>query len=216
MLSSLFGKKKSEKRVLNHPRDLQAGDLVKFKLFAPDPLNSGMFEVAGINTYDYKTEKETEFVLKNATGTILFMTVDVDDQETSIQFSRKITRQDVSRLFSLDEFAQIFDVTPDEGQVTLKRQEHDDATFNSWTAPSYVRTEYSSRGYYYEGDYRQGVTPSNEDNEFDLYVLTSDDEKYAVSIEVYDDGDEVSLSLIDDGGLIEEMWPKEAADDQTS
>ena len=47
----MFGKKEEAQRVLNHPRDLQKGDLVRFKLYAPKPLPGQLFEVTGINTY---------------------------------------------------------------------------------------------------------------------------------------------------------------------
>ncbi|MDH5232747.1 MAG: hypothetical protein OEZ58_17005 [Gammaproteobacteria bacterium] len=214
-LKGMFGSKDKQVRVLTHPQDLQTGDLVRFKLYAPQPLPGQLFEVKSINTYDYQSSSETEFVLRSPTNDTAFLTVAETDSGLSVQLSRRITREIVGQLFDLNEFANIFDVAPDQAGVSIKRQLNPDenasalADLSGWTANQYTRNEYAVRGYFYEGDYREKPIPSEPGDELDYFGLVSDDENFAVSIEVYDGSDEVSLIVLTDENIIEEMWPAE-------
>ncbi|MDH5219150.1 MAG: hypothetical protein OEX19_15710, partial [Gammaproteobacteria bacterium] len=95
----MFGSKDEAVRVLKHPQDLQIGDLVRFKLYAPKPLPGQLFELKSINTYDYKSSTETEFVLRSPSNDTVFLTISENDSGTSVQISRRITRDIVEQIF---------------------------------------------------------------------------------------------------------------------
>lgn len=221
-LKGIFASKDKVARVLKHPQDLQIGDLVRFKLYAPKPLPGQLFELKSINTYDYNSSTETEFVLRSPSNDTVFLTISENDSGTSVQISRRITRDIVEKIFDLGEFARVFDIPPDEGAVRIKRQinpDEDDSPLNElsgWTAAQYTRSEFSVGGYFYEGDYRKTAIPSNPGDDLNYYGLSSDNEDFAVSIEVYDDSDEVSLIVLTDESIIEEMWPSEQASEQAN
>lgn len=213
-LKSLFGSKKEQinTRHLTHPRDLAVGDLVKFKLFTPAPLAGDTFKIEEINTYDYKSGKESEFVLKGTGKHTLFMAVDESDDEVELRLSIKMPRTTVEQLFDLDQFSGIFDA---EQAIRLERI-GDPNSFDgewswltNWTAPFYTQNSKAVRGYYHKGDYRKKVLPNSTDgcDELDYYSLISDDEKKYIEIEVFDGDTDVMATLLLDENDIEEMWP---------
>lgn len=213
---NLFGSNDTEsppQRQLNHPRDLNVGDLVKFKLYAPPLIAGHTFKVNAVNTYDYKSGLETEFTLQGSVSQAVFMTIENTDEGSEVRLSVKQPRNIIEKLFDLDQFADIFD--NESGPVSIERQTNPDDPghalddLQGWTAPVYHRQTFAARGYYHNGDYRNGTIPQDSDNceELDYYGLLSDDEKHEVEIEIFDDDEDVLLTLVSDESIIEELWP---------
>lgn len=212
----MFGSTSSDtpaQRQLNHPRDLNVGDMVKFKLYAPPLIAGQSFKVESVNTYDYKGGSETEFTLRGAISQSFFMTVENTDEGADVRLSLKIKRNVVEQLFNLDQFAEIFD--NQQGPVHIERTVNPDeashqlSELSGWTAPKYHREVFAMRGYFHEGDYRDKNVPNDTDRceELDYYCIVSDDETRAVEIEVFDDDEDVMLTIISDDNIIEELWP---------
>ena len=187
--------------------------MVKFKLYAPPLIKSQTFKIESINTYDYNSSSDTEFVLQGSNRTPVFMSIETDQISSELRLSVKLTRNIVKQLFDLDEFAEIFD--NEQGPVVVHRIIDTDAVgsklqkYAGWTAPLYYRQAFAVKGYYHKGDYRNKEIPQSKNNcdEFDYYCLVSNDEFHAVEIEVYDDGEEVMLTYVTDDQIIEELWP---------
>jgi len=213
-LKNLFGGKKEAVAIrhLTHPRQLAVGDVVKFKLFTPAPLSNDNFTLDEVNTYDYQSGKETEFVLRGTGQHTVFMTVDESDDEVELRLSVKMPRTVVEQLFDLEQFSEVFDA---DEPVRLERI-GDPSTFDeqwswltNWTAPFYTQNTKAVRGYFHKGDYRHKIIPNSTDgaDELDYYSLISDDEKYYIEIEVYDGDTDVMVTRLLDENDIEEMWP---------
>jgi len=204
--------KKDIPRKLESPKDLALGDIVSFKLYAPPALGAKPFEVTEVNTYEFEDGNQAELILKAADGTIIFMSYETDDGVELLSISQKINRSEVEMLFDLDEFSDILD--KEQGAVSLslriieaeipKQLQH----LQGFLASSYHRESFSERGHFYKGDFRlSGIPGFAEGEEFDYYNVVSADEKHEVEIEVWDDATDVSITLVADTQLIEEMWP---------
>lgn len=197
MFSKLFKKKTAPERQLTHPRDLQKGDMLQLidSFALPPELKGQTLHVIDINTYQYEYESETEFVIKGDSGTSIFLTVENDDGEEWVNFSIKIQRQDVDELFTLDQFAEIFD---SEDLVSIERV-NEVKGFERWTAASYVQGAHPKTAYYHKQDYRGRKLPQYvEDGGEPLeYINLQDpDDMFSLNIEIWDDGEtDVSLTL---------------------
>ncbi len=209
------GDKDTPPRHLEHPRDLNVNDLVKFKQYGPQLLQEDMFKIEAVNTYHYKSSKEFEFVLRGSTDHTIFLIIDDTDDGAKMRMSVKLPRDIWEQLFDEGALAPVID--EEHGQIEVKRRVDPDAEdggaalafLTGWTAPEYVRESFAVRGYYHNGDYRNKAIPDSADDgeEFDYYGLESKDEQYALEIEVYDDDTDVLVTYVTDVSLIEEMWP---------
>ncbi|MFX3701697.1 hypothetical protein ACJBSS_12135, partial [Streptococcus suis] len=65
--------------------------------------------------YQYQHSADYELVLESDAGKVIFLQIERRDGEEWANFSIKIQRDEVDEIFSLDEFARIFD----EEQLTL-------------------------------------------------------------------------------------------------
>lgn len=201
-----FKKDDSKPRALDHPKDLQSGDIIKFGFVDPAGLSRHSFEVIQINTYDFQDEKSTSFTLKGDSGEILWLSVDCEDGEENLSVSRKLTRGQVLELFDESQFGLVFD--EGAGQCLARRSVP--KGLEGWTASDYREIEDCSKGYYHEGDYRKRQLPKFEDESkaFDYYLLEDDEEDYAIEIEVYGDGEtEVMAMVYLEISSVEELWP---------
>lgn len=209
MFSKLFKKKQAPVRKLSHPKELQKGDMLQLidSFALPSSLKGQTLHVTDVNTYQYQYESETEFVLKGDSGLAIFLTVENDDGEEWANFSIKIQRQDVDDLFTLDQFAGVFD---SEDLVELERVE-DVKDFERWTAANYKQSSQPSTAYYYNQDYRGRKIPEHvEDGGEPLeYInLEDSDEMFGINIEVWDDGEtDVSLTLTRPLSDIVDLFP---------
>ena len=219
---SLFGSnggadESAPMRVLDHPKKLMRGDLVKFKVFVPKLIRARTFEVDDVNTYHFKTGEVTEYVLKGGYDEdvpAVYMSYEEEDGRETVSISLKINREAVEHLFDLDQFAQIFN---DKNRAEVQRKSniedkrdplHD---LEGWVAERYVREGFFQPAFFHEEDYRGRVVPTSADEAegFDYYVLYSPDRKHAIEIENYDDGEDVMLTINYGVDIIEEMWPKQ-------
>ncbi|MBL1276468.1 MAG: hypothetical protein COB30_010295 [Ectothiorhodospiraceae bacterium] len=216
-LKKMFGgaSKDAPPRLLEHPRDLNVNDLVKFKSYGPQLLQEDMFKVEEVNTYHYNNSKEFEFVLRGSTEHTIFLSIEDSDGGPKMRMSVKVPRNIWEPLFGDGALGPVID--EEGGHVEVTRCTDPDsvnsddalAFLAGWTAPEYIRESFAVRGFYHKGDYRNKSIPEDADDcdEMDYYGLESKDEKYALEIEVYDDDTDVLVTYMTDVTLIEEMWP---------
>lgn len=205
--------KETPPRLLDHPRKLNVGDMVRFKQYAPRLLQEDMFRVEEVNTCHYKSGKEFEFVLRGTSQYTLFLTVEESDDGPRMRLSVKLPRDIWEELFEEGHLSSVID--EEQGQVIVRRRVDPDTSTGAlsflagWTAPEYIRESFAIRGYYHKGDYRNKTIPDDADDseELDYYGLESKDEKFALEVEVYDEDTDVLVTLITDVSLIDEMWP---------
>ncbi len=207
-ISSIFGGDDSANSVrkLTHPRDLQPGDIIKFRYLPQAEISNKQFELVEVNTYDFKDRNLTEFVLQGDMPENIYLTVDETGDVPHLAICQKINRDLVEQLFDIDEFALLFD---DESNNIIHRQK-ELPQLEGWTAPSYQQEIFSERGYFYKGDYRHKMTPQDEeqDEDFDYYLAIDDSRQYVIEAEVYSGGEtDVLITVWRPLTDIEEMWP---------
>ena len=200
-------------RRLEHPRDLQSGDLLQMSdsFGLPDQLRSQTFKVVGINTGQFEHSFSTTFALQSATDDTVDLTIEEDAGRQLAAFSFAINRDVVEQLFDLEEFGSVFD---DEFSTSLRLQ--DAAGMDSLVAEEYHQVAMGERGYFYDSDYRGSRPPDHEGvgEPFDYYCLVNDKETHGVEIEVYQGGEtDVSLTLYRDLTDIRDLWPAESESD---
>ncbi|MDX1810724.1 MAG: hypothetical protein R3240_02155 [Gammaproteobacteria bacterium] len=204
---SLFDSDSDNKvRQLSHPRDLQIGDIIKFRLLPQCMINNARFEVSSINTYDFEDRKLTEFVLQGNGAEACYLTVDETGDEPFLAISQKVSRDMVEQIFDLDEFALLFD---DESHNKINRQREPEA-LQGWTADFYIQEIFCERGYFFKGDYRERSLPQSESEgeSFDYYLAIDNSRQFVVEAEVYDGGEtDVLITVRRSLDSIEEMWP---------
>ena len=209
MFGKWFKKEQEKARSLSRPNDLKAGDMMQMidSFSLPPQLKNQMLTVKEVNTYQYEYENEFEIVLQNSEGETLFLVITREDSEEQLAFSMKISRDQVDELFTLDQFALIFDT---DDMVTLETKGSIKG-FERWIAESYIQDAAPNGGYYLKGDYRnRHISKYVEDGgeRFDYIGLLSPDEEHALNIEIWDDGEtDVSLTLIRPLTDIADLYP---------
>ena len=211
MFNKWFGRKDDKPaRQLTHPQQLQVGDIIQLddSFALPAQLRGQQLEVTQVNTYEYEHHRQPEWVLRGTGKELLFLALEKDDEEQLV-FSIKIKRDQVDRLFDLDNFAELFD---EPGNCVLTRTGELDE-LSGWYADTYRQDEFARFGYFHQRDFR-AKAPSRYDGEdqgdpFELYGLTSDDERHAIEVEVYEGGEtDVTLCLYRPLSDIRSYWPK--------
>jgi hypothetical protein len=208
------GKKKPPRR-LSSVNDLNKGDIIVLtdSFGLPESLRKQEFQISAVNSYEYKTVTETEWVLTGSNHSEIFLSLEVDDTPY-LKFSLKISREDVEHLFNLDEFANLFDNSDENsntGQAFLTRQADTELT-SQWSSPEYQQSIYAKVGYFHRKDHRsENLSPyqGKESGEhFELYQLLDKEEDKAVEVEVWEDGDtDVFLCLFRPLTDIVDMYP---------
>ena len=84
-------------------------------------------KVASVQTYQYQGGADFEYVLESESGKVVFLQIEKDDGEEYAHFSIKI-QNDVDEIFTLDEFARIFD----EEQLTQIKTRSKPQNFNTF------------------------------------------------------------------------------------
>lgn len=216
-----FKSKKAPERQLNHASDLRQGDMFTvIDSFAyPSWLKGQTLKVASVQTYQYQGGADFEYVLESESGKVVFLQIEQDDGEEFAHFSIKIQRNDVDDIFTLDEFARIFD----EEQLTQIETRAKPAEFQNFLANSYQQDEAPYVCYFYNTDYRGKSLPVYQDERYqdtcyqdksgevcEVIALTSPDEKHSINIEIWDGGEtEVSLTLTRPISDIVDLFPGE-------
>ena len=147
----LFGE---SERILTRPADLDVGDLVRFKLYAPGFLAGEAFEVGSVNTYEYEAGPEYEFVLKGVSSRQLYLTVDPHADEECLRLSVRVVRAEIAAMFDMAAFAEVFDREDGEVRLQCRRDAVPDG-LDGWCADGYVRTAFAVPADVFKGDYRQ-------------------------------------------------------------
>ncbi len=210
-LDKLFGNKKSQapKRVLDHPKKLNPGDMISLddSFALPPQLKGQQLKVERVSCYEYEHNRSAEWQLRGNDNLPIFMSVETDDEEW-LCFSVKVTRDKVEQLFDLDEFAKIFE---EPGQAVLKLKPEARSQLPElahWLADEYHQSTFAAYGYYHQNDYRLMSPPAGRGEPFESYRLDSADESRAVEIEVYESGEtDVMLTLYRPLSDIRDFWP---------
>nr|VFK03246.1 MAG: hypothetical protein BECKH772B_GA0070898_103392 [Candidatus Kentron sp. H]VFK03724.1 MAG: hypothetical protein BECKH772A_GA0070896_103482 [Candidatus Kentron sp. H]VFK06232.1 MAG: hypothetical protein BECKH772C_GA0070978_103361 [Candidatus Kentron sp. H] len=195
-------------RALDHPKDLQPGDIVKFGFIGPRALSNQSFRVAEINTCDLGGEqhKKTLFTLQGTDAEIRLAVVD-NGRGEQIEVGRAVLPEDVERLFDRDAFIDLLD--PETGVHHILERDDEPEYLAGWTGPVY-RQEAGHNAYFHTGDYRSQRLPDSEEESdgFSYYFLVSDDRQFGLEAQVYDGGrTAVYLLVYLATSRIEELWP---------
>ncbi|MBT7410690.1 MAG: hypothetical protein HN826_13390 [Methylococcales bacterium] len=209
IFSSIFGKDEEEHvpRSLDHPRDLAKGDIVKFGFSAQTEISNQSFQITNVCTYDLGGEHKQKMVFSLDESNDTRLSVIKERGEERLELSKIIFPEMVAEIFKINKFARIFD--EDSGTNNkLKRQDEPKDVAN-WTTEVY-RQEAGHQAYFADGDKRDVANFNDADGweEFDYFLLVSDDRNYALQAEVYDGGrTDVYLITYLPIEKIEELWP---------
>ena len=206
--NKLRGKSDPPPSPLSHPRQLSVGDLMKLddSFALPIELRDVMFEVLEVNTSQFEHAHEPEWILKGDSGQPIFFSIEEEDGESCAAFSIKVDRGDVESLFDMEQFSSIFE----DGLPTRLHANSIDGSLSSWVTGTYEQSGQSERGFFYKKDYRGSQPPETEGSgePFDYYCLCSEDDDYAVEIEVWGNGEtDILLTIYRPLSDIRELWP---------
>ena len=207
-----FKSKKPVERQLTHASQLKTGDMLTLiDSFAyPNWLKGQTLKVTDVQTYQYQHSAEYEFVLESESGNVVFLQIEREDGEEFANFSIKIQRDDVAEIFTLDEFARIFD----EEALTHITTAQTPEAFERFLASSYQQSEAPYVCYFHNKDYRQLSLPRYQDESgepCEVINLVSDDENHSINIEIWEGGEtEISLTLSRTISDIVDLFPGHA------
>ncbi|WP_404341591.1 hypothetical protein [Pseudoalteromonas mariniglutinosa] len=210
---NFFKSKKAPERRLTEASQLQQGDMLTvIDSFAyPNWLKGQTLRVVDVQTYQYQRSAEYELVLESESGQVVFLQIENDDGEQWAHFAIKIQRDDVDDIFTLDEFARIFD----EEQLTAIKVQNSPERYSQFLADSYQQSEAPFVCYFHNKDYRNKPLPSYEDEggePCEMICLTSSDESHGLNIEIWEGGEtEVSLTMTRPISDIVDLFPGDDA-----
>jgi len=206
-----WGKEEEKARVLEHPRDLQMGDMVEFSIMPQMQLSNKTMEVVDIWTLNYgnSSHKQVYFNLQDIDQKIRLRVVDNDTLEVAIS----VLPEQLIQVFDEDDIGYILD-TESGVNHHLYAKISDSAALpvelSGWITQQY-RQEGFEIAYRYNNDYRDKSIPDYSDAgevECDYAWLVSDDRQYSVEFRVFDGGrTEVHLCAMVPLRKIESLWP---------
>nr|VFK52929.1 MAG: hypothetical protein BECKTUN1418F_GA0071002_10157 [Candidatus Kentron sp. TUN]VFK53495.1 MAG: hypothetical protein BECKTUN1418E_GA0071001_10178 [Candidatus Kentron sp. TUN] len=199
-------------RVLEHPGDLQLGDIVKFGFAGQGGISNQSLRVEDINTCDLGGEKhkKTLFTLQGTDSHMRLAVVD-QGQGERVEIGTAVFPEDVERIFDMDAFIDLLD--PETGVHHILERIKEPKRLTGWIGPVY-RQEAGHNAYYHTGDYRYRQLPDSEEegDAFSYYLLVSDDRQFGLEVQVYDGGrTDVYLLVYLAVSKIEELWPTAGA-----
>jgi len=205
-----FRKKENSVRALEHPRDLQIGDMLDFELMAQDSLQGKSFQVSDIWVLDVGGDqsKRIYMQLKDVANVIRLRVVDED----TLEVSREVTPETLLSFFSEQEIADILDA--DSGvNHRLELQGRLDTVpidLRGWLTSSY-RQEGFVLAYRYAKEYREQPLPEElglGEEGCDFAWLVSDDRQFSVEFRVFDGGrTEAHLCALIPLRKVTGLWP---------
>ncbi|MDQ7016247.1 MAG: hypothetical protein Q9N68_07720 [Gammaproteobacteria bacterium] len=211
---TLFGSEKdaAPARRLEHPKNLQIGDIAKFGFAAQAAISNQSFVIEDVHSYDLGGEqkRKTVFTTENSDGVLLRLAVIEERHQERLEIAIPLLPDDVQQIFDIDAFVDL--LNPDTGTHHVLERIADVAELEGWTAPVY-RQEQGHNAYFYDRDYRGLSLPEDADEgtAFSYYLLVSDDREYALEVQVFDGGQtEVYLLAYLAVEKIEELWPAKA------
>ena len=206
LLKNLLGgsNKPLTTRTLRHPRDLRTGDIIRFKFLDQSALSGQQFEVAMINTYVYDQLWYLEYVLKDATGNLLYLMVEEEDGEEYLAISQKVRKSAIGELFSADQLQAAM-----EGGIGSKIElTGKPEGLQEWLKRSYRKVDNAVQGAFVRGDAREiSEVEFNRQEHFVSHVLVSKNDEFALEFETYNGETELSATVYHDINEIDEMWP---------
>lgn len=206
-----FGKDNEEiTRTLEHPGQLEIGDMIKFSFAEQSLISNRTFNVERIWTLDLGGDRNKRCYLKLADLDDYLRLRVIDGQ--NVELGMKILPDTLLDLFNQDDIVALLD--PDSGTQHLLERISEEKNLpeflHGWTAPSY-RQEGFELAYRYEEDYRKRPLPEHQgegEEGCDFAWLVSDDRNHSLEFRVFDGGrTEVHLCTILPQRKIEELWP---------
>lgn len=197
-------------RELEHPRELELGDIIRFGFTAQSELSNEGYTVDSIETLDTggDTSKMCYFMMSGTEHKVRLRVVDDETVEVSLE----MLPETLLLAFKEQHLAEILD--PDSGdhhQLSSRKEAKIPAALREWVAPKY-RQEAHIKAYLYKNDFRSKPLPDTmEAGELgcDYSLLVSDDRLRTVEFRVFDGGrTEAYLSVMLPTRKIEELWPR--------
>jgi hypothetical protein len=199
-------------RALEHPRDLEPGDMLKFAFSDQAEISGATFAVEQIRTLDLggDAHKHTYFMLSDGEHRVRLRVVDADTLELALEvlpdrLVSAVEKDDV--IMALDPDSGVHNV------IHACRSEEIPSDIRPWVGQVY-RQEGYVKAYRYEGDYRKRALPSTEGEDeqgCDYAYFVTDDRQRALEIRIFDGGrTEVHLCVFLPLRKIEELWPGKA------
>ncbi|MFT7686762.1 MAG: hypothetical protein ACI9FB_002108 [Candidatus Azotimanducaceae bacterium] len=208
-VKALWSRTKSEPeaRELQHPRDLNIGDLIQLSdsFGLPPRLRDQTFKVLAVVTYQFEHNYSTSFNLEGLNDDLIDLTIEEEGGRARAAFSLSVDRTLVEQIFDMDEFSAIFD--PDTTAIVKPIESLD---LSPWLADVYTQESSAESAYFYAKDCRASGPSEYEDEgeAFEYYSLVNASRSHGVEIEVYESGEtDVSLTLYRPVDDIKELWP---------
>lgn len=194
-------------RDLNHVSKLIIGDIIELSdsFTLPSEIRRQKFEVMAIETLEFEHQHYPRFKLQGEQQTYVWLTLPGHDQN-NFQLSLELTREEVSQLFDLALFGDVFE----EGFTELPSQLP--VTLGDWHAARYYQQDIATVGYHHRTDFRTSApsqyTEDNPGRQFDFYHLHDAKENKLIDIMVYNTGDtDVYLTVQLGNDSITGYWP---------
>jgi len=128
-------------RDLNHVSKLILGDIIEFSdsFTLPSEIRQQKFEVISVETLEFEHQHYPRFKLQGTQQTYVWLSLPGHDHN-NFQLSLEITREEVSQLFDLDQFSDVFE----EGFTELPSQLP--VSLGDWHAERYFQQDIATVG----------------------------------------------------------------------
>ena len=194
-------------RELNHVSKLILGDIIEFSdsFTLPSEVRQQKFEVIGIETLEFEHQHYPRFKLQGEQQTYVWLSLPGHDHN-NFQLSLELTREEVTQLFDLELFSDVFE----EGFTELPSQLP--VSLGDWHAERYYQQDIATVGYHHRTDFRTSVPSQYADDnlgrQFEFYHLHDAKENKLIDIMVHNNGDtDVYLTVQLGNDSITGYWP---------
>ena len=187
-IKSIFGggDKSPPPQHIESPNDLKLGDIVKMEFADQAAISGQTLKVTEQIFYDISAVESCKpvSVMEGGEQRVYLSTSKVN-VELPLEVAIAILPDSVDKLFSLKQFAPIFD-EPDNTDHRLKLKSKLDE-LQGFVAQSYFQ-ERTNEAYRSSKDCRDTTLNDSDWTAFDYKLLVSDDRRHAIRIEVFDGG----------------------------
>ncbi|MGC3835738.1 hypothetical protein [Moritella viscosa] len=194
-------------RELNHVSKLIIGDIIEFSdsFTLPTEVRRQKFEVIAVETLEFEHQHYPRFKLQGEQQTYVWLSLPGHDQN-NFQLSLELTREDVSQLFDLELFSDVFE----EGFTELSTEQP--VSLGDWHADHYYQQDIATVGYHHRTDFRTAApskyADENPGQQFEFYHLHDAKESKLIDIMVLNNGDtDVYLTVQLGNDSITGYWP---------
>ena len=202
-------------RILEHPRHLEPGDIIRFGFAAQTEIGGESFTVEKVETLDIGGDatKLTYFMLSGVKHSVRLRVVDDDTAEVALEVLPEV----LFAAFNEDDLAEV--LAPDSGEhhkITAHKLKKIPQEIQPWVGTKY-RQEAYAKAYLHKGDYRNQALPTTVGAGAigcDYALLVSDDRERSLEFRVFDGGrTEARLCAFLPVRKIEELWPRSKESD---